>query len=281
VIATRLRELAHRVRVLPGFNKLEPAWNALHPAYERVTRKIAERQLRAMPGGQDHWRFDGRYHDFPFESIEPHVYDWISQRVNSDTQFYDVGAFIGYHTLCAAKRVGSTGSVFAFEPAPSNIEVLEHNLELNNLSNRVRVFPFAIGDTDRKSISFYLRAGDPSTHSLARIDKLDHVANNELTEVSVTVRTIDSIVAETGRPPTLMKIDVEGAECRVIAGAMETMRKHRFPIICAMHPSWLSQLGDDVETFLTLVHSAGYRVVDLNGMPKHTFEFEEVVLLPS
>jgi FkbM family methyltransferase len=281
MIATRLREAAHRIRTFPGFNKLEPAWNALHPAYERIMRRVAERQFRAMPGGQDRWRFDGRYHDFPFESIEPHVYEWISQRVNSDTQFYDVGAFIGYHTLCAAKRVGRNESVFAFEPAPSNVEVLEHNLELNHISNRVRVFPVAVGDADRKAVSFYLRAGDPSTHSLARIEKLDHVANPELTEVGITVRSIDSIVAETRRPPTLMKIDVEGAECRVIAGAIETMREHRFPIICAVHPPWLQQLGDTIDILLELVHTARYRVVDLNGTAKKSFEFEEVVLIPS
>jgi hypothetical protein len=145
----------------------------------------------------------------------------------------------------------------------------------------VRVFPFAVGDTDRQTVSFYLRPGDPSTHSLARIEKLDHVANPELTPVEVTVRSIDSIVAETQRPPTLMKIDVEGAECRVLAGAMNTMRERRFPIICAIHPPWLSQLGDSIDTFTNLVDSCGYRVLDLNGNEKTTFEFEEVVLLPA
>lgn len=277
---TRLRELAHRVRTLPGLNKLEPAWRALHPAYERVMQRMAERQLRVMPGGEDRWHFDGRYHDFPFERIEPLVYSWIGQRVSSDTQFYDVGAFIGYHTLCAAKRVGADEAVFAFEPASSNIDVLEHNLMLNRLRHRVRIFPVAVGDADRTTVPFYLRAGDPSTHSLARIEKVEHVASSALTRVEVLVRSIDSIVDETKRPPTLMKIDVEGAECRVLAGARQTLREHRIPIICAVHPPWLSNLGDSIESFLQLVHSCGYRALDLNGAEKTAFGFEEVVLLP-
>ena len=280
MLAARIRQVAHGIRVLPGLNKLEPVWKALHPTYERVIRGIAERQVRVMPGGEDQWRFDGRYHDFPYERIEPPVYRWIAQHVGPDTQFYDVGAFIGYHTLCAAKRVGASEGVFAFEPAPSNVEVLEHNLALNKLAHRVRIFPVAVGDADRGSVSFYLRAGDPSTHSLARIEKVAHVASSALTRVEVPLRSIDSIVDETKRPPTLMKIDVEGAECRVLKGARETLLEHRIPIICAIHPLWLANLGDDIETFLQLVRSCRYRAFDLSGVEKKSFDFEEVVLLP-
>lgn len=233
-----------------------------------------------MPGGEDRWRFDGTYHDFPFESIEPHVYQWISQHVVEASTFYDVGAFIGYHTLCAAKRVGETGRVFTFEPGHENFQVLEHNVRLNKMQKRVRAFGVAVGDHDNDFVSFYLRREDPTTHSIAYIPEVDHVKNSTLTRVQVPMRSIDSIVDETKKPPTVMKIDVEGAEARVLSGARETLSQNRIPIICAIHPEWLPRLGDDVDSLLRLIDSLGYRVTDFAGREKTSLSFEEVVLLP-
>jgi len=280
MFANNVRQFAHKVRGLPGFRELEPAWKALHPMYDRAVRFMAEREYRSMPGGQDRWRFDGRYQDFPFERIEPHVYAWISNNVHSGDCFYDVGAFIGYHTLCAAKRVGDDGRVFTFEAAPSNVVVLEHNLKMNRMSARTKVFGVAVGDQDRHAVSFYLRREDPTTHSLAFIPEVDHVTSSTLVGVKVPMRAIDSIVDEMKQPPDLMKIDVEGAEGRVLAGASTTLFERRIPIVCAMHPMWLTELGDSPESILQLIRSLGYRVFDFNGREKTSFGFEEVLLLP-
>ncbi len=95
MIADRLRQIAHGVRVSPGFRLLEPAWRLMHPAYDRAVRDIAEHERRTMPGGEDQWRFAGQYQDFAFERIEPHVYRSISENVKPGSRFYDVGAFIG------------------------------------------------------------------------------------------------------------------------------------------------------------------------------------------
>ncbi len=49
----------------------------------------------------------------------------------------DVGANVGYYTLIAARAVGPTGRVFAFEPDPGNYELLLRNIELNGYRNIV------------------------------------------------------------------------------------------------------------------------------------------------
>ena len=281
MLADHVRRIAHRVRVSPGFKLLEPAWESIHPAYDRVVRYIAEHERRTMPGGRDRWRFDGSYQDFPFERIEPHVYQWIADNVHAGMRFYDVGAFIGYHTLCASKRVGEAGAVFAFEPDPSNFSVLRHNLELNRMEKRVRVFGVAVGAHDEERVSFYLRREDPTTHSLGYIPRVDHVRESTLTRIDVHMRSIDSIVDETNSPPHIMKIDVEGAEGRVLAGAQQTLRDNRIPIVCAIHPPWLAALGDDIDSILRLIHSVRYRAVDLTGAKKTSFGFEEILLLPA
>lgn len=148
------------------------------------------------------------------------------------------------------------------------------------MQNRVRAFGVAVGDRDDDFISFYLRREDPTTHSIAYIPEVDHVRKSTLSRVQVPMRSIDSIVDETKQPPSVMEIDVEGAEARVLAGARETLRENRIPIICAIHPEWLPRLGDNVDSLLRLIGSLGYRATDFAGGKKTHFGFEEVILLP-
>jgi FkbM family methyltransferase len=280
MIANRIRTIAHRFRSSPALRRLEPAWKVLHPAYDSAVRFIAERELRTMPGGQDRWRFDASFHDFPFERIEPHVYAWISDHVSRSTQFYDVGAFIGYHSLCAAKRVQKVDGVFAFEAAPSNRALLKRHLRMNALENRVRVFDVAIGAEDHDRIPFFLRETDTSSHSLAFGTALEQQDQSALTRLEVPQRSIDSIVDETRQPPDAMKIDVEGAEGRVLTGAATTLRERRIPVLCAIHPMWLAGVGDDVDSLMKLIRSIGYRVFDMQGRSLSSLALEDVQLLP-
>src|SRR5687767_2781122 len=63
---------------------------------------------------------------------------------------WDVGAHHGFVTLCAAKRVGPTGVVHAFEPCASNRAALRRHLRWNRLTN-VEVHPYALSDADGES----------------------------------------------------------------------------------------------------------------------------------
>jgi predicted methyltransferase len=67
--------------------------------------------------------YEGQYSLFVAALLRPG--DWVA----------DVGAHVGYYTLLAAAIVGETGHVFAFEPAPDNLEYLSKNIGLNKLKN--------------------------------------------------------------------------------------------------------------------------------------------------
>ena len=77
----------------------------------------------------------------------------------------DIGAFVSWYTLLAARQVGYQGKVYAFEPDPRNYELLNENLRLNQFDSRVTRLPRAI--SHKTGIQrFFLHGGDQSRSSL-------------------------------------------------------------------------------------------------------------------
>src|SRR6266498_913451 len=71
----------------------------------------------------------------------------------------DIGAFVGWYTLLAARQVGPYGKVYAFEPDPRNYALLSENLLRNKLHERVVVIPKAVSD-DAGARTFFLHGAD-------------------------------------------------------------------------------------------------------------------------
>ncbi|MEO8036164.1 MAG: FkbM family methyltransferase, partial [Acidobacteriota bacterium] len=144
------------------------------------------------------------------------------QQVGPGAIVFDVGANVGFFTLLASRLAGPGGHVYAFEPVPLNLEFLRRHLQLNKSGN-VTVLPLAASST--RGTAHFALAGSPSMGSLS--------ADGELT---VRTETLDALIAAgTARPPTFMKIDVEGAEYDVLTGAAETLRQYEPAIFLSTH----------------------------------------------
>jgi FkbM family methyltransferase len=119
--------------------------------------------------------------------------------------FYDVGANIGSYTLLAA---AAGAEVQAFEPSPATAARLRRNVELNGIADRVAVHECALGAQD--GVVEFSQGADTTNHVLA--DGEDRGAADR-----VAIRRFD----EGFRPdrPGFIKIDVEGFEEQVLAGA--------------------------------------------------------------
>lgn len=147
---------------------------------------------------------------------EPELAGQIQRIVKPGMTCYDCGANAGYFTLLFSKLVGPSGHVFSFEPVPANAHHIRRHLSLNGCTN-VTVIEVALGDTNGK-VNF------ASGGAVGRISTEG--------EIEVDCRRIDSI----GLPaPDVMKIDVEGAEERLVDGAEETIRRHRPTIFMSLH----------------------------------------------
>jgi len=185
--------------------------------------------------------------------------------------FYDLGAHIGFFSLLAARLVGPTGRVVAFEPSPSNAAQLERNIDLNGFTN-VTLVEAAVS-----SESGFGQLDTPNDRVAARLAGNAESARDGL--VPVRIISIDGWRTETGFPhPGLMKIDVEGAEIAALRGAHEVIRASRPVLLVEVHPTVGPAFADYFDGTL---RPLGYLATSLtNGpMPASNKRFH-VVLLP-
>ncbi len=140
--------------------------------------------------------------------------------------FWDMGAHQGYVTMVAARRVVPGGRVFSFEPNPKNQWYLNHHVAWNRMDH-VKVNEVAVGEADGEATF--------STRGTAR----GHLGGPGFT---VRVRSVDSLVASGDcLPPTLMKVDIEGAEIGMLRGGEKTLRGAPVVMVLSVHSSQLKR----------------------------------------
>ena len=158
----------------------------------------------------------------------------------------DIGGCWGETALWLAHAVGETGFVHTFEPTPRNRALLEQNLELNpQLAKRIAVWSEAA--SDRADETVWVPDVIAAGATVSETDQGEVPMTEALTE------TVDRIVAaERVLPPSFIKIDVEGAELSVLAGAADTIAEYRPTLaIAAYHrpddlvaiPEFIASLG--------------------------------------
>jgi FkbM family methyltransferase len=140
----------------------------------------------------------------------------LSAHLRPGMTVLDIGANIGAHTLFFAAAAGPTGEVLAFEPVPGLFQLLCCNLALNGLA-RVRTFPAAVGRARGAAGLPALDLGRPGNFGAAAIVP---AGGGE----AAPVLAIDDLGLGACH---LMKIDVEGMEGEVLAGAAATIARHR------------------------------------------------------
>ncbi len=177
---------------------------------------------------------------------EPEKTEVIRSIVQPGQTFVDVGANKGDFTLLAARRVGPTGRVLAFEPEPSNVRWLRRSIERNGYTN-VEVHELALGD-EEGHVTLHL--GEKSGwHTIVPGRR------TSLGAVQVPLRRLDDVLD--GRPIDHLKIDVEGAEMAVLRGAEGTLRASpRVAALVDVHPD----MGVEVQDVRDLLESMGFSV---------------------
>lgn len=170
--------------------------------------------------------------------------------------FVDVGAHIGVHTLAAARAMQGRGQVIAFEPFERSRQLLEQSVWLNGFTGITRIHAAAAAERDG-SATLHLGAGS-GLHSLFAHD------DGGRGEVAVVTARLDQAIgSET--TVTLLKIDAEGAELSVIAGASGLLERcPDLGLIIEFGPSHLRRSGLQPDQWLARFAALGfnYRVID-------------------
>ncbi|HMU72390.1 MAG TPA: FkbM family methyltransferase [Ferruginibacter sp.] len=192
------------------------------------------------------------YRYFP-DNYEKDNFRFFFDSVKPGDTVLDFGAHIGLFAAMAAKAVGSSGKVYAFEPSPSTNELLKKTVQINNASACITTFQKAVGGAVGKTTFFVGEQAD-NANSL-----VNYKEDRPFRGIDIDVTTIDAFVKEQQLAKIdFIKIDVEGVEYDAMRGAVETFRKFRPKAILAIHPEPVKAKGDSLEGIYELVKELNY-----------------------
>jgi len=175
----------------------------------------------------------------------------LLRSLDSEDNFYDIGANVGTYTCFAAAKLGP-GQTIAFEPEPQNVARLYDNLELNDLE--ADVVEVALSDTNG-SVDLAI-AGPEAGEGKHSID-----TDGEAETIKVRTARGDTILNRHELPaPSVVKIDVEGAELSVLSGLEETLREHVRLVYVEVHTEKITKFGDAGPEVRAFLEEAGFDV---------------------
>ena len=197
-------------------------------------------------------------------SFEPNEFAFLDRVLKPGMVFVDVGANDGYYTLFAARRVGTSGRVVAAEPSSRERAHLQRNLGRNGLDN-VTVVPAAIGASSGLA-DLHLAHGVHAGHNTLGSFAHDDVVRASLERVPI--EPLDAIIARLSLARVdFVKIDVEGAEARVIAGASTVLSSMRPVLLLEVNDKALRAQGNCADSLIgTLRGELGYEIFVFSGV---------------
>jgi FkbM family methyltransferase len=249
--------------LLPYFRREFPGWGKLARlagiTHDEVWKDVPSRTLTGKLHGyriraevanwSERWTyFLGRFYELDTQAF-------LAACLRPGDVFADVGANIGMLTLLAARLVGESGTVLAFEPNPNAFARLREHIEMNGLG-QVQLHNHGLADREDELVLQVVSShtglgtfGDiaPQDESLitarhrCRVERGDALLDREL-----------------GGPLT-MKIDVEGFECHVLRGLRGTLERHRPAVLAEKDGRMLQKAGSSVAELTALLQSHGYR----------------------
>jgi len=178
---------------------------------------------------------------------EPHLTAVFERYCRPGMTVIDVGANLGYYSLLASGLVGPTGRVIALEPNSENCRLLLSSMRLNNVSN-VQLLPVA---ADAAAGWAYYSTHVGSNGGLREAgDLLSHPGT------VVPAFPLDDLVEG---PVAFLKMDVEGAEGRVVRGATRIIERDRPIVTTELKEEMLRRVsGSSVADYLGYFERLGY-----------------------
>ncbi len=172
--------------------------------------------------------------------------------LKEDDIIWDIGASVGLFSIHAAQHVNK---IIAFEPDPEIYNRFRENVQLNQLEEKISSQAIAIGEEDgtMELRSDGIEGMSPSLNNLNRHTK----------SVKVQVQTIDTLIEELPQKPTVIKMDIEGAEIYALRGGNRFLNSNEKPrlLFIEAHPEFLPAFNSSVEEIITILNNYSYRIL--------------------
>jgi len=165
----------------------------------------------------------------------------------------DIGAFVGWYTLLAARQVGERGKVYAFEPDPRNYALLSENLHMNQLDAQVISLPKAV--SNQAGVQRLFRGGDQSQSSLI------NSSGEDQTSTMVPTVVLDEIL-DRSLQVDVIKLDVDGGEVNALRGMRKTLTRAAptVKLFVECKPGSLQYAGESAQSLMAELHELGFAI---------------------
>jgi FkbM family methyltransferase len=196
-----------------------------------------------------------------FRVYETAESEYIDVHLKPESVFIDVGANIGYYTALAMNKTRGSGSVIALEPDPECYGYLQKTVALNGGGKHVRCYEVAAG-RENTSGTLYISRDNRGDNRL-------YDSNSASGSVPITIKTLDQIVKDAplviDERPVFIKIDVQGAEGEVIAGAQHLLSDAtELTMMMEFWPDGLRQMGTRPQALLESLEALGLELFELS-----------------
>ena len=179
---------------------------------------FGDRMHLRLPAGADVFLTGGKTHD-----SEVRLARFLIARLRPGDGLADVGAHFGYFTLLAARLVGPHGYVLALEAAPRTYATLADNVDhLPQVDARHAAAAAAPGRM--RFHEFPARYSEYNSFDVSQFEREPWFGSHPPRVVDVATVALGEVLAQAARPISVIKVDVEGAEDVVVAGARDYLR---------------------------------------------------------
>ena len=204
-----------------------------------------------------HWffpRLDGKIHEKKATFL-------LIESLKSAKCFVDIGAHLGFYT-CITSKIMPDGVVYSFEMDNQAYDLLIRNLEVNNCRN-VETFQVAVSDTD--DVVYYTKNKRTPSPGL-RLSTLNEEESKYIKTLSVKSITLDVFFVNKKIKPDIIKVDVEGAEMKVLSGMKNILNTCDVKLFFEIHPKKLEIFQSSASEVVSTLLSYGFKVYEIENV---------------
>lgn len=242
-----MKEICKKI-MQAGFNLFEGTGIGKAPGVDRLFHLISsitgeiEYEIDGLKIKSLMYYYPKRHLLYYGRSYEPEIRSLFCSLINKGDTIVDIGASLGLYSLIAAKRLGDSGFVYAFEPDPIRYAKLMENIKINRLNN-IKALNIALSDREED------------------IEITYHHPRGGFKKCVVKAQSLDSLNIK----PDLIKMDVDGAEIKILEGMKRTIAYCRPKVICEIHPDEMIQTGYNINDLSSLLNEVGYLAYEIKN----------------